>query len=171
MGGKAVALSNSMSHRKSSGLIRYLARHRFARGKLHGAGEYAVAPLLGACLFLAFQTAPLHAQDHRTKVPIVSKLTTSNRPAAYSGKIQSLDKKQRIMNVNPIEGRGSEIFPFKKNVRIQNLNGGRMDLSALIPGTAVLIYFDQKSGERTIKNIVVLSSGKEQAKDKPTPAS
>lgn len=172
MGGKTVALSNSMNYRKSSDLIPYLTRHRFARGKLHGAGGYAVAALLGACLFLAFQAAPLHAQEeHRTKVPIVSKLTTSNRPAAYSGKIQSLDKKQGIMNVNPIEGRGSEIFPFKKNVRIQNLNGGRMDLSALIPGTAVLIYFDQKSGERTIKNIVVLSSGKEQAKDKPTPAS
>ncbi len=171
MGGKVVALSNSMSHRKSSDLIRYLTRHRIARGKLQRVGQYAMAALLGACLLLAFQAAPLHAQEHRTKVPIVSKLTTSNRPAAYSGKIQSLDKKQRIMNVNPIEGRGSEIFPFKKNVRIQNLNGGRMDLGALIPGTAVLIYFDQKSGERTIKNIVVLSSGKEQAKDKPTPAS
>lgn len=173
MGGKAAALGNSMSHRKSSAPTRDLPRHDFGGGKLHGksAGECALAALLGVCLFLAFQTAPIHAQEHRTKVPIVSKLTTSNRPAAYSGKIQSLDMKQGIMNVNPIEGRGSEIFPFKKNVRIQNLNGGRMDLSALIPGTAVLIYFDQKSGERTIKNIVVLGSGKEQAKDKPAPAS
>ena len=34
MGGKAVALSNSMSHRKSSDLIRYLTRHRIARGKV-----------------------------------------------------------------------------------------------------------------------------------------
>lgn len=163
-----------MSHRQSSDLIRRLTRHRFARGKLHGAGEYSLvvlAALLSACLSLAISAAPAHAQEHRSKVPIVSKLTTINRPAAYSGKIQSLDKKQGIMNVNPIEGRGSEIFPFKKNVRIENLNGGRMALSALIPGTAVLIYFDQKSGERTIKNIVVLSSGKEQAKDKPTPAS
>ena len=43
--------------------------------------------------------------------------------------------------------------------------------AALTPGTAVLIYFDQKSGERSIKNIVVLSSGKEQAKGKPAPSS
>jgi hypothetical protein len=129
-----------------------------------------VVALLGVCLIFFFPSAPLRAQDHKSKVPIVGKLSTSNRQAAYSGKIQSLDMKQGILNVNPIEGRNTEIFPFKKNVRIENLNGGRMDMSALTPGTAVLIYFNQKSGERTIKNIVVLSSGKEQAKGKPAPS-
>ena len=129
------------------------------------------AALLVACLCFLFQVAPVHAQEHKNKVPIVGKLTTGNRQAAYSGKVQSLDMKQKVLNVNPLQGRNSEIFPFKKNVHIENLNGGRMDLSALTPGTAVLIYFDQKSGERTIKNIVVLSSGKEQAKGKPSPSS
>jgi hypothetical protein len=46
-----------------------------------------------------------------------------------------------------------------------------MNLKVLKPGTTVLIYFNQKSGERTIRNIVVLSSGKEQATDKPAPSS
>jgi hypothetical protein len=130
-----------------------------------------VATLLGVCMFLFFQAAPVHAQDHKSKVPIVGKLSSGNRQSAYSGKVQSVDMKQRILNVNALEGPNTEIFPFKKNVRIENLNGGRMNLSALTPGTAVLIYFDQKSGERTIKNIVVLSSGKEQAKGKPAPSS
>jgi hypothetical protein len=130
-----------------------------------------VAALLGACWFIFIQGAPLHAQDHKGKVPIVGRLSSGNRQAAYSGKIRSLDMKQGILNVNALEGPNTEIFPFKKNVHIENLNGGRMDLSALTPGTAVLIYFNQKSGERTIKNIVVLSSGKEQEKGKSAPSS
>jgi hypothetical protein len=130
-----------------------------------------VAALLGVCMLLFFQAAPLHAQNQKSKVPLVGKLSSGSRQAAYSGKIRSVDMKQRILNVNALEGRNTEIFPFKKNVRIENLNGGRMNLSALTPGTAVLIYFDQKSGERTIKNIVVLSSGKKQEKGKSAPSS
>ena len=178
MGGKVIGLHTSVSYHKSSAPVRNLPSRDSRRGELPSAsaGGYsltAVAALLGVCLFLFFQAVPLHAQERKNKVPIVGKLATSNRPAAYSGKIESLDVKHGIMNVNPIEGRNSEIFPFKKNVRIENLNGGRMELNALTPGTAVLIYFDQKSGERNIKNIVVLGSGKEkeQAGDKPTPAS
>jgi hypothetical protein len=165
-----------MRHRQNPPLIRNL----HFRNLECGAGSSAsggrptligLAALLGACLFLLIQAAPIHAQDHKSKLPIVGKLSSGNRQAAYSGKVQSLDMKQKVLNVNPLQGRNTEIFPFKKNVRIENLNGGRMDLSSLTPGTAVLIYFDQKSGERTIKNIVVLSSGKEQAKGKPAPSS
>ncbi|TAM84638.1 MAG: hypothetical protein EPN47_00545 [Acidobacteria bacterium] len=163
-----------MNYLQTSAVIRSSPRRDFSSGERVGAARCSpglLGALLGACLCLFFQVAPLHGQEHRTKVPIVGKLTSDNRPAAYSGKIQSLDAKQGVLNVNPIQGRDSEIFPFKKNVRVENLNGGRMDLSALTPGTAVLIYFDQKSGERTIKNIVVLSSGKEQTKGKRAPSS
>jgi hypothetical protein len=142
-----------------------------SRASAGGSSLSILAALLGACWFAFIQGAPLHAQDHKSKVPIVGKLSSGNRQAAYSGKVQSVDMKQRILNVNALGGPNTEIFPFKKNVRIENLNGGRMGLSALTPGTAVLIYFNQKSGERTIKNIVVLSSGKEQAKGKPAPSS
>ena len=127
--------------------------------------------LLAACVFILCQAPQLHAQNRKSKVPIVGKLTSGNLQQAYSGEVQSLDLKQKILNVNSLRGRDSEIFPFKKNVRIESLNGKKMDLTSLTPGSTVLIYFDQKSGERTIKNIVVLSSGKEQAKGKPAPSS
>lgn len=162
-----------MSFRKSSasgGNPRWQGSKRGEPSSARASG-LSLAALLGACLFLIVQAAPLHAQEHKSKVPIVGRLTNGNRQAVYSGKIESLNMKQGIMNVNPIEGRGSEIFPLKKNVHVQNLNGGKMALDALTPGTAVLIYFDQKAGERTIKNIVVLSSGKEQAKNRSAPAS
>jgi hypothetical protein len=165
-----------VSYRQNSALFRDLTRKdskcsETLRASAGRSSLRTLASLLAAGLFASCQAAPLHAQEHKSKVPIVGKLTGGSHQQAYSGKVQSLDMKQRILNVNPLHGRNSEIFPFKKNVRIENLNGGRMNLSALTPGTAVLIYFDQKSGERTIKNIVVLSSGKEQARGKPAPSS
>lgn len=129
------------------------------------------AALVAACALALGQPPLLHAQRHKSKVPIVGKLTSGNTKQAYSGKVQSVDLKQKILNVDSLHGRESEIFPFKKNVRVESLNGNKMDLKKLTPGTTVLIYFDQRSGERTIKNIVVLSSGKEQAKGKPAPSS
>ena len=132
---------------------------------------WASAVLLSAGALALFPAAPFHAQEHKSKVPIVGKFGSGSHQQAYSGKIQSLDMKQMILNVNSLQGRDSEIFPFKKNVRIENLNGKKMELKALTPGSTVLIYFDQRSGERTIKNIVLLSSGKEQAKGKQSPSS
>jgi hypothetical protein len=127
--------------------------------------------LMAVCAFALWQAPPLHAQEHKSKVPIVGKLTSPSDREAYSGKIQSLDMKQKILSVDSLHSQDSEIFPFKKNVRVESLDGGRMDLRALKPGTTVLIYFNQKSGERTIRNIVVLGSGKEQAEGKRAPSS
>lgn len=117
------------------------------------------------------RAAPLYGQQGRSKVPIVGKLSSGNRQHAYSGKVQSLDLKRKILNVNSLHGQDSEIFPIKKNVHVENLGGGKMKLDALKPGTTVLIYYNQKSGERTVKNIVVLSSGKSQEKGETAPSS
>ena len=125
--------------------------------------------VLAVCVFVFCQAAPLRAQ--KSKVPIVGKLTSGNHKQAYSGKIQSLDLKQKILNVNSLHGRTTEIFPIKKNMHIESVNGNRLGMKALKPGATVLIYFDQKSGERTVKNIVVLSSGKDPAKGKRAPSS
>ena len=126
---------------------------------------------MAICVFALWQVPQLHAQNRKSKVPIVGKLTSTDTRQAYSCKVQSVDLKQKILNVNSLHGQDSEIFPFKKNVRVESLNGERMNLNVLKPGTTVLIYFNQKSGERTIKNIVVLSSGKEQAGGKRAPSS
>jgi hypothetical protein len=135
------------------------------------ASIWALMALAAAGVFVFCQAAALHAQGQKSKLPIVGKLATGNQQQAYSGKVQSLDMKQKILNVDSLRGQDSEIFPVKKNLRVEGINGNRLDLKALTPGATVLIYFDQKSGERTVKNIVVLSSGKGQAKGKPAPSS
>ncbi len=126
---------------------------------------------LAAVVFAFSQAVPLCAQQHTSKVPIVGKLTTGHRQQAYSGKVESLDLKQKILNVNALRGRDSEIFPVKKNVRVEDVDGRKMKLKELTPGMTVLIYYDQKSGERTVKNIVVLSSDKGPEKGKSAPSS
>lgn len=134
-------------------------------------GALAFLLLLAAGAFIFCRALPLHAQDQSPKIPIISKLKSGNHQQAFTGTIQSLDLKQKILNVDSLHGHDTAIFPFKKNVRIENLNGSRMNVAKLAPGMSVLIYFDQKSGERRIKNIIVLSSGKKQAKGKPAPSS
>lgn len=132
---------------------------------------WTVMILLAACLIAFLPTVPVHAQQGKSKVPLIGKLTSGNNQQAFTGKVQSLDMKQRVLNVNGLHGRDTEIFPIRKNVRVESLNGDRMKLTELSPGTTVLIYFDQKSGERTVKNIIVLSSNKSQGKAKPAHSS
>lgn len=110
------------------------------------------------------EAPPLCAQGRSSKVPIVGKLKAGNKRQAYSGRVQSLNLKQSVLNVDSLHGQDSEIFPIKKNVRVENLGGERLKLSALKPGTPILIYYEQKSGERTVKNIIVLGSARSKGK-------
>lgn len=113
-----------------------------------------------ACFFAFLPATSLRAQQHKSKVPILGKLTSNPDQQAYSGTVQSLDLKQKVLNVNSRQGRDTEIFPLKKDVHVETINGKKMQLENLTPGTSVLIYFDQKRGERTVKNIIVLEAGK-----------
>ena len=122
--------------------------------------------VFAACLVVFFQAASLRGQNGKSKLPVIGKLTSGNQQQAFTGKIQSLDLKQRVLSVNSLHGQQSEIFPVNKNVRVQAVNGHRMKLTELVPGMTVLIYFHQRSGERTVKNIVVLSSSKARGKAK-----
>lgn len=130
-------------------------------------GMVAVA----AGFFIFVQAAPLRAQEHKSKVPLLGKITSSStRHQAYSGTVQSLDMKQKILSVNSSQGRNIEIFPLKKDVRVKGADGKKMKLKALKPGTTVLIYYDEKHGERTVKDIIVLKSGKDRGKSKHAPS-
>lgn len=125
----------------------------------------SVAVLLAAFFCILFQVVPLRGQN-TNRLPIISKLSSGNHQQAFTGKIQSLNLKERVLNVNSLRGKQSEIFPVKKSVRVEGINGNRMKLTDLGPGMTVLIYFDQRSGKRTVRNIIVLTSKKNQGKNK-----
>jgi hypothetical protein len=127
--------------------------------------------LLALALAMSANLAPGRAQEERKhKVPIVDRISAGPSRQAFSGKVQSLDMKRNLLNVNTVQGGNTEIFPVTKGVRVETANGEKLKLKALVPGTNVLIYYDQKGDQRTVKQIIVLAAGPAEGK-KPSPPS
>lgn len=126
-------------------------------------------PLFLIIFTFTFQTA--RAQDaHKRKVPIVDKLSGGDRQA-FSGKVETLDLKHHVLELNARESKSLEIFPVKKGVSVTSADGGRMRLEQLKPGNEVIIYYEQKGDRRTINDIVLLTEGTADKPKKSAPPS
>ena len=109
--------------------------------------------------------------DHKRKVPIVDKITSTNGQEAFSGSIQSVDLKTSLLQVHSTADNTDEYFPLKKTVHVANAGGDRVTLDTLKPGVSVLVYYEQKGDHRAVKEIVVLGNAPEPPKAKPAPPS
>ena len=126
------------------------------------------AAILGTALMAA---SPAGGQQHRAKVPLADKIITPGPTRqAFTGMVASLDAKRHVLNVNTVEGESFEIFPLKKNTKVATANGRPMTLTALQPGTDVIVYYEQKGDQRSVENIVILAP-KNEAKGKKSPPS
>ena len=139
------------------------------RPNAHFSGRVCALSILAACLVAL--APPARAQQQKSKVPIVGKLGSNSDHEAFSGKVASVDLTEKILNVNARQGRETEIFPLRKDTRIQGVNGKKLKLQALTPGTSVLIYYRDKGSGREIKNIIVLEGAKDHGKSNVTPPS
>lgn len=129
-----------------------------------------MVPALGACILL-FSAPPARAQlGNAAKLPGISKIT-SNGPTrqAFTGSIQSLDRKQHVLNV--VAGQSSAIFPIKKKMKVATIQGTRLKLAALTPGTSVIVYYEQRGSQRTVDQIIVLAAPAASGNKKPHPSS
>lgn len=131
---------------------------------------------LGSALILALflGVMPGWAQGSRAnEFPVVNKITKSTHGdsrQAFSGKVQSLNMKRKILNVNTVDGGGTELFPISKETRVVTANGKKVEITDLTPGANVLIYYRQKSGRRHVREIVVLAAGPREAKKNSPPS-
>jgi hypothetical protein len=169
----AAGISGGKVKRLLTKLFSALAGAPVSRNENRSARGWAplrVAALaVAAGIFASLPATTLRAQQHKSKVPLLGKLASPNQEA-YTGTVQSLNIKENILSVNSRQGRDTEIFPLKKDVRVEAVDGKRMQIENLTPGTSVLIYFHQKRGERTVKNIIVLDSGKKSGPSQHSPA-
>ena len=129
----------------------------------------AAAALLGTLVFIH---SPAFAQEEgpaETKLP--SKLGKlkggDDNQLAFSGKVQSVDVKLKLLNMAPEEGKGSEIFPLKKNTVIRTAHGDRISLEDLKAGCDVVIYYELKGAQRVVKRVIELSPRKGKGEKAP----
>jgi Cu/Ag efflux protein CusF len=165
------------------GPILHLTAGRFLAGKRNAGGAQLKRSTRGsgrarrmlACglpflLIFVFAFQAAKAQSKR-KVPIVSKLTSGGSKQAFSGKVQSVDLKLHVLELNAKESKSLEIFPIKKSVTVTTADGERMRLSELKPGNQVIVYYEQKGDRRTVKDIVLLTEGTAEKPKKSAPPS
>jgi len=120
------------------------------RVAFRGARVYTV--LLLACGFAFAQRNGLE------KVPVVDKITNPSSHQGFIGTVQSLDEKQKILNVNSVEGGVTEIFPIKKGTSVIGSGGARLKLTDLKPGTSVIVYYEQRTDRRSVEHIDIIGA-------------
>lgn len=128
--------------------------------------------LVGAAVVAALLVVGASAggQQRLSKVPLADKvIPTGPTHQAFTGKVDSLDEKLHVLNVNSVKGDTVEIFPLKKNTKVAMASGRPLTLAAIQPGMDVIVYYEQKGANRSVQNIVVLEP-KQKAK-KPSPPS
>jgi hypothetical protein len=134
----------------------------------------ALAIALLVLTFLGLAVArPARAQDERrSKVPVIGKIAGGSSRQAFSGKVQSVDLKRKLLTVGTVEGSSTEFFPVKKNVAVATAAGEKLKVQELLPGTNIIVYYEVKDDRRSVSEIMVLGPGGEEkatdAKDKDT---
>ncbi|MGH9327587.1 MAG: hypothetical protein ACRD2B_13015 [Terriglobia bacterium] len=126
--------------------------------------SWVLLPVLGACILLCARPASAQLGNH-AKLPGVSKIISGSTRQAFTGTVQSLNRKQHVLNVGA--GENSAIFPLKKKVKVSSVGGARLNLAALTPGTNVIIYYEQQGGHRTVNQIVILAAPAASSAKKP----
>ncbi len=134
----------------------------------------------GACLVSLARACALVAlsipawgrpqEERKHKNPIVDKITSGPSREAFSGTVKSLDLGRKLLIVGTVEGSTSEIFPVTKSVRVTTASGGRLRLNSLKPGTNILVNYEQKGDERTVKEIIVLVGAPSESKKPSRPS-
>lgn len=115
---------------------------------------------LGATMALAMLLAMSAGSAQtigRPKLPVVGKIG-SNGPThgAFTGVVQSVDRKQKVLEVGSADGANIAIFPISKKVKVSSIEGQKLKLAALAPGQNVIVSYEQQGARRTVQEITVL---------------
>jgi hypothetical protein len=138
-------------------------------------GVFRTAPFLLAVLLIC---APILGaqgpQDDEPmgRIPLPTKKTLTGAHRAFSGKVETLDLKRKILIVGTVEGSATEIFPIKKGTPVSGAKGKKLKLEELAPGTNIIVYYDYRGDRRSVNEITVLAVNppQEEKKESPPPS-
>ena len=138
-------------------------------------GFLRAAPLLLAVLMICATTLVAQGPEddqQMGRIPLPTKKTLTGVHRAFSGKVESLDLKRKILIVGTVEGVATEIFPIKKGTPVSGAKGKKLKLEELAPGTNIIVYYDYRDGRRSVNEITVLAVNppKEEKKESPPPS-
>ena len=137
-------------------------------------GFRVVLFLLSALLICGMTSAAQGPQqdDPMSRISLPTKKTMGGAHRAFSGKVETLDLKRKVLIVGTVEGGATEIFPIKKGISVSGAKGKKLKIEELSAGTNVIVYYDFRDGRRTVNEIMVLAVNppKEEKKDSPPPS-
>ncbi len=138
------------------------------RAKLRS-GEFVSAAGVAALAAAIFAAAPAaRGQQHTSKIPLADKVIPAGPThQAFSGVVDSVDNKLHVLNVNSVKDANYEIFPLGKKTKVATVDGRALTTAALVKGTEVIVYYEQKGGHRSVQNIVVLPARHKDPKTSP----
>ena len=146
------------------------------RGRFREAAVRAIHPFrifefwVLIALFIISAVPTVHAQDEhrRTKVPLIGKIGGGTNRQAFSGKVQAVDTKRKLLVVDAVEGSYTEYFPVKGSFEVTAPGGKKTRVSDLTPGTNIIIYYEVKDDRRSVTAILVLGSKTPEKETKET---
>jgi hypothetical protein len=136
------------------------------RGRFQEAAMRAIYPVRNLKLWIlialfALSVAPgARAQDEQrtTKVPLIGNVSGGTNRQAFSGKVQAVDPKRKLLIMDSVEGSHTEFFPVKGNFEVSAPGGKKTHVSELTPGMSIIIYYQVKSDRREVTDILILGS-------------
>ncbi|MGH9396985.1 MAG: hypothetical protein ACRD18_09075 [Terriglobia bacterium] len=141
------------------------------------AGFSHIVTLSGAAfliLSVLCALAPLAATAQelgRKKLPGLSKIeSTGPTKGVFTGGVQTMDSRSKVLEVSSADGANSAIFPITKKVRVSSIEGHKLKLAALTPGTNVIVHYQQQGGRRTVQEIIVLTKAPPSGKKGHSPS-
>lgn len=115
--------------------------------------------LFVACFFM--NPAAMRAQGLSPKnVPGLKKITSGGATrSVFTGGVQLLDLHSKVLEVSAPDGTNTAIFPITKKVKVSSIEGNKLKLASLTPGTSVIVRYEQQGGRRVVQQITVVKPG------------
>lgn len=122
------------------------------------------------CLAIAAATTASAQEEQRSsKVPLIGNTGPSRQ--AFSGVVQSVDAKRKLLLVNAVEGAYTEFFPVKAHFLVTTAEGKKIPVQKLEPGTNIIVYYEVRKDRRAVTDILILGTNKPEKEEDKKPAS